>query len=156
WGGSASRIGRARTRLDERVLPGLLDEISAVAALCGTRDRLGGTSGEHRREGGHTGRSFGDAVTIFTTSIGESRVSHRLALAVECIDAMTKRTASAPVQIIRENDVPNSTPAQRYVRTDPGFVPRGPGRALLLHGRRPTTSVTVRISDTARQFVPRR
>jgi len=95
-------------------------------------------------------------MTTLTTSIGDSRVAHRLALAVECIDAMTKRTASAPVQIIRENDVPNSTPAQRYVRTDPGFVPRGPGRALLLHGRRTPTSVTVRISDTARQFVPRR
>ena len=95
-------------------------------------------------------------MTTFTTSIGDSRVSHRLALAVECIDATTKRTISAPVQIIREHETPITPPTPASARTGGGFVPRGPGRALLLHGRRTPSTVTVRITDTARQFVPGR
>ena len=92
-------------------------------------------------------------MTTVATSIGEAAVSHRLALAVECIDATTERVVTAPVDITREFDPPRPPSAQG---AGTGLVEHGPGRVMMVHGRRSPTIVTVRMTDPTRQFVPRR
>lgn len=90
-----------------------------------------------------------------TTGVGEVEVLHRLALAVECVDAVTRRVVTTPVRIGRERGT------LAAARGDPSwpcleFVARGSGRAMLLHRPRAPKAVTVRIVDPVRRWVPRR
>jgi hypothetical protein len=77
------------------------------------------------------------------TSIGDAVVLHRLALAVECVDATTRRLVTNAVRITRD---------------DSGTVlaEHGPGRGVLLHDKGLPSKLAIRIADRARQFVPRR
>ena len=77
------------------------------------------------------------------TSTGDAVVLHRLALAVECVDATTRRLVTKVLRITRD---------------DSGAVlaEHGPGRGVLVHDQRTPSKLTIRIADPARQFVPRR
>jgi hypothetical protein len=81
------------------------------------------------------------------TTAGSPRITHRLALAVVCIDATNPQRIASPVQITREFS-PRQTGSQ--------FIAHGPGRALLLHDDRIPSSLTVRIDSPSKQLVPRR
>ncbi|MEU5342939.1 hypothetical protein AB0H18_19210 [Streptomyces sp. NPDC020766] len=73
---------------------------------------------------------------------GGARVLHRLALAVEVLDALTSRPVTAPVTVHREG-------SRRQ------FLNRG-GRFLLLFGPAVGDRADLRITDATRQVVPRR
>jgi hypothetical protein len=77
------------------------------------------------------------------TSIGDAVVLHRLALAVECVDATKRRLVTKAVHITRD---------------DSGAVlpEHGSGRGVLVHDQGAPSKLTIRIADPARQFVPRR
>jgi hypothetical protein len=90
------------------------------------------------------------------TVVGDARVLHRLALAVECIDAVTRDLVTTSVRIGAE--------VAPRLRTNPGdsawpcadFAAHGPARAILLHRPPMPLTVTVRIADLTRRFVTRR
>jgi hypothetical protein len=90
------------------------------------------------------------------TSIGPSDVLHRLALAVECRDALTDRLAISPLragyELLRSPYVPVPDPTYPCIRLDVA----GPARFKLRHDVPLPTRVRVRIDDPSRHFVPRR
>ncbi len=93
------------------------------------------------------------AATIVTT-VGTADVLHRLALAVETVDAVTAR----PVRVRTGREVP---PRLRPPGADASWPcldleSNGRGRAVLRHGWSVPGAVTVRLVDPARRFVPRR
>ncbi len=91
------------------------------------------------------------------TVVGTAHVLHRLALAVECLDAVTARRVRVGVRIDREVDplvlAPQRSPG-------PSLLPlasRDAGRAQLRFDHTtPTDPVTLRIWDPERRYAPRR
>ncbi len=73
---------------------------------------------------------------------------HRLALAVQAIDANTGAPVADPLRVTRET--------VRSPAGGPGFVDHGAGRFVLTHARDVSTEAVVRIADPTRRFVPRR
>jgi hypothetical protein len=73
---------------------------------------------------------------------GGERVLHRLALALEVLDALTSRPVTAPVQVGRDGS------RRQFTRSG--------GRFLLRFGPGVGDRVVLRITDATRQVVPRR
>jgi hypothetical protein len=93
---------------------------------------------------------------IITTIVGDAQVLHRLALAVECVDAVTRSALATDVRIGAE-----VAPRLRTYPDDPTWpcadlTPHGVGRATRLHRPPMPANITVRIDDPTRRFVPRR
>jgi len=88
------------------------------------------------------------------TSVGTADVLHRLALAVETVDAVTRRPTRAragrevPARLLG----PVVNPSWRCLDLETN----GRGRSVLRHGLGVPAQVTLRIADPARRFVPRR
>ena len=79
---------------------------------------------------------------------------HRLALAVECIDAVTERVVNRTLDMGRE--LPGLLASESSAWPCVNLVPHGPGRAIALHESQLPASVTIRIDCRTRSFVPRR
>ena len=79
------------------------------------------------------------------TSVGLAQVLHRAALAVECVDAVTDQLARNPVRVGRETAGP-------VVDLDATAA----GRFVLRHRPSLPNTVTLRLADPDRRFVPRR
>lgn len=93
---------------------------------------------------------------IITTVVGEAEVLHRLALGVECIDAVNRSLPTTPVRIGVE-----VAPRLRVNPDDPTWpcadlIPHGVGRATRLHRPPMPATITVRLADPTRRYVPRR
>lgn len=90
------------------------------------------------------------------TAVGDAVVLHRLALAIDCVDAVTGRGPRTPIRIGRE--VSAVVLPRHHDRAWPCLEPdrRGPGRVLLRLDRRTPTRVTLRLVDPARRYVARR
>jgi hypothetical protein len=73
---------------------------------------------------------------------------HRLALAVEVVDATTGGPVAEPLRVTRET--------VRAPSGGPGFLDHGGGRFVLEHRRDVTAEAVLRITDPRRRFVPRR
>jgi hypothetical protein len=73
---------------------------------------------------------------------GGARILHRLALALEVLDALTSRPVTTPVAVRREGS------RRQFLSRD--------GRVLLLFGPGVGDRADVRITDATRQFAPRR
>ena len=93
---------------------------------------------------------------VFDTVVGPAPVLHRLALGVECVDAVTGRRVTTEVEVGREVD-PRRLPR--------GFDPQWPclplesqgiGRSQLRFDHATPTAVRLRLVDRRRRFVPRR
>lgn len=95
-------------------------------------------------------------VPTVPTAVGAAIVLHRLALAVDCVDATTRRRPRTSVRIGRE--MPARVLPRGYDPAWPCFdlEPRGPGRALVRLNQRTPTRVVLRLVDPARRYVPRR
>jgi hypothetical protein len=94
---------------------------------------------------------------IIQTPVGPARVMHRLALAVEVLDAVTDRLADMPVRVGREVAAPPGAPSP----PDPAWPCRslersGIARFKLRRGPQLPAVVTLRIDDLFRRYVPRR
>lgn len=100
------------------------------------------------------------------TSIGRVPVLHRLALGIVLRDAVTTRVAVGPFRVgweATQDQLPPGSPPE-WPCVD--FEPAGQGRFRLRVGPRgsaplsrfvqPVTSLTVRIDDPSRRYVPRR
>jgi hypothetical protein len=90
------------------------------------------------------------------TVVGPARVLHRLALGVECLDAVAQRRLRNAVSVGREVD-PRLLPRD----ADPewpcvSLQDRGIGRAQIRFDHTTSTSVRLRIVDAFRRFAPRR
>lgn len=93
---------------------------------------------------------------IIKTIFGEAQVLHRLALAVDCVDAVTESPLIIQVRIGAE-----VAPRLRSYPDDPTWpcadlIPHGVGRATRLHRPPMPANITVRIADPTRRYVPRR
>ena len=73
---------------------------------------------------------------------------HRLALAVQAIDANTGAPVAETLRVTRET--------VRAPAGGPGFLDHGGGRYVLSHARDVSAEAMVRIADPGRRFVPRR
>jgi hypothetical protein len=93
---------------------------------------------------------------VIETSVGPVDVWHRLALAVECRDALTNQLVVTPLRVgyelPRSPYVPVPTPAYPCVLLDAA----GPARFKLRHDVPLPARVQVRIDDPERRFVARR
>jgi hypothetical protein len=93
---------------------------------------------------------------IIQTPVGPARVMHRLALAVEVLDAITDRLAEMPVRVGREvAEPPGVAPP------DPAWPCRslersGIARFKLRRGPQLPPVLTLRMDDLFRRYVPRR
>jgi hypothetical protein len=94
---------------------------------------------------------------ILQTSIGPAVVLHRLALAVECRDALSDRPVDSPIMVsYRRLPTPtNPNPAWR------GFSRTGLAQFTLRHRipdnpTRPLPQLQIKIEDPSRRYVPRR
>lgn len=93
-------------------------------------------------------------MTTIETTVGTADVLHRLALAVETIDAVTHRPMRAragrevPLLLLR-SVVDPSWPCL-------DLETNGRGRSVLRHGPSVPALITIRFVDTGYQFVPRR
>lgn len=92
------------------------------------------------------------------TAVGTASVLHRLALGVECLDAVSGSRVRVEARVDREVDPLHLPPD---LRAGPPLVPlerRGVGRSLLRfdHATPVTTPVILRIWDPARRLVARR
>jgi hypothetical protein len=92
----------------------------------------------------------------FTTHVGQVTAIHRLALGVECFDALHGRLVLTPVRVGRQVD-------SRYLRTplDPAWPclnleRSGPARFKLRQVPSIGSSLIVRFDDPQRRYVPRR
>ena len=83
-------------------------------------------------------------------------VRHRLALGIECVDALTRRPVGVPVRIAREGIPERFVPDPDPRNSSLDFVAHGYGRAVLTHGPRLPSTVLVRIADPSRRYLPRR
>ena len=96
------------------------------------------------------------AESTIETSTGAADVLHRLALAVECRDALTDRLAISPLRVgyelLHSPHIPVPDPTYPCIRLDVA----GPARFKLRHAVPLPTRVRVRIDDPGRRFVPRR
>lgn len=95
-------------------------------------------------------------MTVIDTAVGPAQVLHRLALGVECLDAVTGRRVRTEVAVGREVD-----PRLLARVHDPswpcvGLEPKGTGRAQLRLDASTPTAVRLRLVDPLRRFVPRR
>jgi hypothetical protein len=93
---------------------------------------------------------------IIKTVFGEAQVLHRLALAVDSVDAVTRSPLATQVRIGAE-----VVPRLRTYPDDPTWpcadlIPHGLGRATRLHQPPMPANITVRIDDPTRRYVPRR
>lgn len=93
---------------------------------------------------------------IIQTPAGPARVMHRLALAVEVLDAVTDRLADMPVRVGYEVAEPPGA-----VPPDPSWPCRalersGIARFKLRRGPQLPAVITLRIDDLFRRYVPRR
>jgi hypothetical protein len=84
------------------------------------------------------------------TVVGTADVLHRLALAVETVDAFTRR----PTKTRAGREMLGLTGASSWPCRD--LETNGRGRSVLRHGATLPSEVTVRFVDPARRFVPRR
>lgn len=96
------------------------------------------------------------AASVIDTAVGAATVLHRLALAVECVDAIREALVQTDVRVGREVSPrllgPNSDPA--WPCLDLGR--KGSARALLRFEQRPPTKLRLRLDDPWRRIVPRR
>lgn len=96
------------------------------------------------------------AAPTLETAVGTAAVMHRMALAVEALDAVSGQRLRADVRIDREVDPLLLPPGQRDLPLVP-LIPRGPGRALVMFDHTvPTQPVRLRLWDPARRCAPRR
>ena len=102
---------------------------------------------------------------IILTDLGPAQVLHRLALGVEVVDVVSRRLAAEQLRVGRE--VSTLTLPDRFDRSWPclGLPSSGFGRFRLRHlpsGQDPSAlpdlpaTLTVRVDDPSRRFVPRR
>jgi hypothetical protein len=90
-----------------------------------------------------------------TSSTVVDVTQNRLALGVECIDALTQRPVGSPIYVKREFGPPGEK-RRRPAATVPDFYMRGIARAILMHGPNVPAAVTIRIADARGIFAPRR
>lgn len=93
---------------------------------------------------------------IIQTPVGPAYVMHRLALAVEVLDAVTDRLADMPVRVGYEvAEPPGATPPDPLWPCSP-LERSGIARFKLRRGPQLPTVITLRIDDLYRRYVPRR
>jgi hypothetical protein len=91
------------------------------------------------------------------TVVGSADVLHRLALAVECLDAVTGQRVRADLSIDREVDPLLLPPSVRGLPPLRPLEARDSGRALIRFDHTtPTRPVRLRIWDPRRRYAPRR
>ena len=94
---------------------------------------------------------------VLTTSIGRAVVLHRLALAVECRDALSDRPTGTPIQLRWRridragNPVPPWRPIDRAARAQLVLRHRIPDDS-----RHPLGKLEICVDDRSRRYVPRR
>jgi hypothetical protein len=99
-----------------------------------------------------------DPALVIDTSIGPANVLHRLALGVECLDAVTGRRVRTSVRIGREVDprlLPRGYDQEWPCLSLPG---KGTGQSYLRfdYATPVHSPLLLRVLDPARRFVPRR
>lgn len=93
---------------------------------------------------------------IIQTPVGPARVMHRLALAVEVLDAVTDRLADMPVRVGYEvAEPPGAAPPDPSWPCSP-LDRSGIARFKLRRGPQLPAVITLRIDDLFRRYVPRR
>ena len=97
-------------------------------------------------------------MSISTALAGEVQVTHRLALAVQPVDAVTREVRTTHLHVGRET--PQSLAAYRRTRPpvqDPTVpIPAHGAGFVLTHGRGVRSTEVLRITSRTRHFVPRR
>ncbi|MGW4095818.1 hypothetical protein [Mycobacterium sp. NPDC004974] len=93
---------------------------------------------------------------IIKTAFGEARVLHRLALAVDCADAVTHSPLGTQVRIGAEVAPRLRTYPDDVTWPCADLLQHGLGRATRLHRPPMPANITVRIADPTRRYVPRR
>lgn len=93
-------------------------------------------------------------MTTIETTVGTADVLHRLALAVETVDAVTRRPTRARAcrEVLAPLRGPAGDPSWRCLDLETN----GRGRSVLRHGPRTPAEVTLRFVDPTRRFVARR
>lgn len=95
-------------------------------------------------------------MSTLETAVGTATVLHRMALAVEVLDAVTGQRVRANLRIDREVDPLVLPPGRRDLPLLP-LTPRDAGRALMLFDHTvPTLPVRLRVWDPERRHAPRR
>lgn len=97
------------------------------------------------------------AGTTIETVVGTADVLHRLALGVECLDAVTAQRVRADVRIDREVDRLLLPPGRPPGAPLSALEPRDAGRAQLRFDHTtPADPIRIRIWDPRRRYAPRR
>jgi len=96
------------------------------------------------------------AAMTLQTLVEHADVLHRLALAVDCRDAVTRHGVAAEVRIGRE--VPQEVLQRGHDRAWPcwDLTAKAAGRAMIMLDLRAPTTVRLRIADPRRRYVARR
>lgn len=96
------------------------------------------------------------AAMTLQTILEHADILHRLALAVDCRDAVTGHRVATAVQIGRE--VPQEVLPRGHDRAWPcrDLIAKGAGRAIIMLDLRAPTRVRLRIVDPRRRYVARR
>jgi hypothetical protein len=90
------------------------------------------------------------------TAVGPVNVLHRLALGVECVDALTERLITSPVRAGREVPDPPRTRGTVERRPCVDLERANSGRFRLRHGPGVPTRFVLRLDDLTGRVVPRR
>jgi hypothetical protein len=90
------------------------------------------------------------------TDLGPAIVRHRLAVGVECIDALTERHVETPVVVRREPPSGIESHGFRATQAPIDFESSGLARFKLRHDGRIGSTIFVRVDDQHRRYVPRR
>ena len=95
-------------------------------------------------------------MSVIDTAVGPAPVLHRLALGVECLDAVTERPVRTDVAVGREVDprllAADHDPEWPCLRLESKRI----GRSRIRFDHATPTSVRLRLVDPQRRFVPRR
>ena len=96
------------------------------------------------------------AAMTLQTLVEHADVLHRLALAVDCLDAVTRHRVATEVRIGRE--VPQEVLPRGHDRAWPcwDLTAKAAGRAMIMLDLRAPTTVRLRIADPRRRYVARR
>jgi len=95
-------------------------------------------------------------MTVIDTAVGPAPVLHRLALGVECLDAITGRRMRTDVAVGREVDTRLLPRVHDLGWPCTEFESKGIGRAQLRLDATTPTTVRLRLVDPLRRVVPRR
>src|SRR5262249_38855218 len=155
--------GRRRPGVDERGVPGAHHAVPALPAVHRTGGRhsrsarTGRRTRDHRRRGAGRGGVMTRPAALGTMTlqamIEHADVLHRLALAVDCLDAVTRHRVATGVRIGRE--VPQEVLPRGHDPAWPcwNLIAKGTGRATIMLDLRAPTTVRLRIVDPRRRYV---